>query len=166
MIGRGGSDFGEGFPVIGVEWIEGVDEEFLEAGFTDEFDWFFGALGLESVVVVPERFAQFGKGFGEFGEGRSLTRESGEGWPLACRGREGREASLGVVAGASGTGGPGGSAFGVEFVIEAVFPPTGPEVLKPFARFRWGGFVEGGREKSGGPEDDRFAIFGRMLGQF
>ena len=71
-----------------------------------------------------------------------------------------------MVTGAGGTSGPGGGAIGREFVIEAMFPPTGPEVFEPFAGFRRGGFVEGGREKSGGAEDDGFAVFGRMLVEF
>ena len=99
MIGRGGADLGEGVPVIGVEWVEGVDEEFLEAGLADELDGLFGALGLESVVVVPERFTQFGEGFGKFGEGGILACEGGEGGPLGRGSSEGGEASLGVVTG-------------------------------------------------------------------
>jgi hypothetical protein len=38
---------------------------------------------------------------------------------------------LGMVAGTGGAGGPGGATVGGEFVIETVFPPTGPNVFEP-----------------------------------
>jgi len=68
-----------------------------------------------------------------------------------------------VVAGASGTGGPSGSSGGGEFVVEAVFPPAGPEVFEPFLGVGWGGFVEGGGKEAGGAEENGFAILGRVL---
>ena len=43
LIGDASPDFFEFFPVIGVERVEGIDEEFLEAGFADELD---GPLGM------------------------------------------------------------------------------------------------------------------------
>lgn len=38
LIGDARPNFFELFPVIGVERVEGIDEEFLEAGFADELD--------------------------------------------------------------------------------------------------------------------------------
>ena len=43
LIRHARPDFFEFFPVIGVERIEGIDEEFFEAGFADELD---GPLGV------------------------------------------------------------------------------------------------------------------------
>ena len=95
-----------------------------------------------------------------------MAGESGEGVPLGSGGGESGEAALRVVAGASGAGGPSGSSFGGEFVIEAVLPPAGPEVFEPFLGVERGGFVKSGGEETSSAEEDGFAIFGRVLEEF
>ena len=44
--------------------VEGIDEEFLEARLSNEFDGAFAAFGLEGVVVIPEWVTEFGEGVG------------------------------------------------------------------------------------------------------
>ena len=63
LVGCCGADGGEGFPVFEIEGVEGVDEEFFEAGFSEELDGLFGAFGLEGVVMIPEGFVEVGEGF-------------------------------------------------------------------------------------------------------
>jgi len=43
LVRGGGADLGEGVPVFDVKRIEGVDEEFFEAGFSEKLDGLFGA---------------------------------------------------------------------------------------------------------------------------
>lgn len=84
-------------------------------------------------MVVPEWFAEFGEFLSKASEGRFFAAESEKGGPRCCGGGKCGEPTLGVIAGAGGAGGPGGCSVGREFVVEAMFPPTGPEVFKPFA---------------------------------
>ena len=65
--GAGGADFGVSFPVFRfceMNGVEGVDEEFLEARLSNEFDGAFAAFGLKGVVVIPEWVTEFGEGVG------------------------------------------------------------------------------------------------------
>lgn len=79
------------------------------------------------------------------------------------RGRSGEssDAAVGVISGPGRASAPGGGAVFGKFEFVAALPPTSPKIFEPFLGFGWGGFVEGGRKKSGGAKDDGFAVFGR-----
>ena len=84
-------------------------------------------------MMVPEWFAQFGEILSKASEGRFFAAEGEKGGPRCCCGGECGEPALGVIARAGGAGGPSGSSVNREFVVEAVLPPTGPEIFEPFA---------------------------------
>jgi len=90
--------------MFGVEGVENVDEEFLEAGFSEEFQRLFRASGVEGVVMIPEVIGEFQEGLGKLREGRFLAGQDGEGFPLAGGGGEGGEASLGMISRTGGAG--------------------------------------------------------------
>lgn len=116
--------------------------------------------------MKPEGFTEFRKSGGKFGKGRFLPGEGGEGIPLGrCCGQSG-EATLGVIAGTCGAGGPGRGSLLRELIVDAVLPPTGPKVFEPFPGFLRRGFVEIGGEESGGPEDDGLTVLGSVLVEF
>lgn len=84
------------------------------------------------------------------------------------RGRSGEstDSAVRVIAGPGRAGAPGGSAVFGEFELVAVLPPTSPEIFEPFLGLGRGGFVKGGRKKSGGAKDDGCAVFGRESVEF
>ena len=110
LVGSSGAYLSVGIPVVDLEWVERVDEEFGEAGFADELDGVFCLGGLESVMPVPEGVAEVTHRSGEFGKGWILLGECAEGLPLGPRRWRGRRrGDGGWLAGAGRASAPGWS---------------------------------------------------------